>query len=369
MSTIREIMTAIDEKNYSEILPISLDLKGVSDNQVCELWAKAIISGNRMLVDDLSGLISEIDVESVIEILQNESVVTLSGIDSTIMETFEERYDTELLSELVEWAQEEYEENREYVETVLKSIASEFERRMYDTALGKLDPDGYSIDPDYDSMFDVNHDNGIVLKKVIEYDNAFLKKIKRAEPVKLIEALLKEGFDLSKCDTEYISSILTRDFNYKADCFRFTDKEMACIDFILDSGYEINRISKGGLSLLRYAVGTDNLEATKYLIDKGADPYAGDVIMRKVYAQKLIDIGFSSDLFEQTKEDRFKYLGKDGIMIQPAFYCGKEMLEYLNSVLGNSENYSLFLKVSDEMEKIEEIIEADEPQVFFGTKP
>ena len=292
MKNYEELIENIENRNRAIETVEAFDFSNLTDEQIYNLWAKVILSGSSTLLEKMCNLLYIDDVEPVIELLQAENEETLSKIGQDFIEKFEEFFKTDYLSELVEWAQEEYAEKQEYIRRVNQSIRGAFARRMHDTVLGRIDPEGYSIDPDYDSEFDVNAENGIVLQKVIEDDQYCQGKFKRAEPAKLVENMIKEGFNISKCKTDYLTCILTRVYDGKRDKYAFSDREKACFDVIFTNGFDINKLSDEGFTLFRYAVGYNMVDAAEYFVEKGADPLVGIVRLGERYMNILLDIGF-----------------------------------------------------------------------------
>ncbi len=342
-----DMLDLVGKRKCASISPLVLDSIEITKEQNAELWAKALLCKDLKFVTELSSRLPVSNVEKVIECLQNESVVSLCGILPQIEAFFEKEYKTNLLSELTEWAQEEYEEEREYIQTVMVSLEREFERKMHDAALGRIDPDGYSVDPDYDSAFDVNHDDGIAFKKVMEYDRFFRTKARKADSLKLVEMMMSEGLNVSCCKPGYINTLLERNYKYRERSYSFSETERACLDLIIQNGYDINKIDEAGFTLLRFAVRANNIDATKYLIDKGADPYAGVMAIHEPYADKLIKKGIPQELFSKEGNGTVRYLGADGIMFQAAFGGYSDMLVYLDSVVGGSQYFSLLSEIAD----------------------
>lgn len=340
-----EVYEAVAKKRCDKISKLIFEPAQISDKQNADLWAKALVCDDIEFIKELDEKMPVRDVDTVIESLKKESIVTLCGISPNVVELFELSNETDLLSKLIKWAEKEFKKDRKYIEQTMITLAREFERKIYDTAKGRIDPDGYSVDPDYDSAFDVNYDNGIALKKVMEYDRAFIKSIKKAKSNDLLKAMIKEGFDVSRCKPGYVNTILLRRCKFGGRGFDFSEQEKACLDLVLANGYDVNKMDACGFTLLRYAIRAGNIDATKYLLEHGADPSICIMTIHQAYANKLIKKGMPQDLFVEEGNNTVRYLGKDGILFQPAFSGNKELLELLMPVVGGSPYYSLFLEI------------------------
>ena len=366
--TYDEVIDMIRKKKCSGILTGPLDLSGISDEQNAALWAKAILCKDISFIEAFEKLLPLKDFEKVIEYLQKESIVFLHEIEPEMISIFEQKYHTDELSKIVKRANADYRKDREYIKQTMLVLEKEFERRIHDSVKGRVDPEGYSVDPDYDEAFDVNHDDGIAFKRVMEYDDYISSKAKKADAKKLLEHMLKEGLDVSLCKPSYIRSAFSRKWNIREKRFEFSDAEEACIDIILDNGYDINKVDDGGFTLFRYLVRQGNLKAIKYLFEKGADPFIGRVSIHDNYVKRLVMSGFPQDLFVEDNKSTLQYLGKDGILFYPAFNGDKDMLEYLNEIIGGSNFYYIFLKISENAVEIFNKPIIDIRQNWEGTK-
>lgn len=335
------------------------NLKDLKGGELEKTWAEVVLANDDELMNLFCAQFPAGNVDEIIELIQSAKVNKIINIDSEVIKLFEEKYGTYYLSELVEWANEEYEDQKAYIKTVEKELIKAKLNKVFDLIDGEWNPDMYTVDEELDSLFNINYDNGAFLEKAVDlvWNRQNTNKCrKETSAIALVETLAKEDFDFARCNPKYVFLLIRLADCTDYDCddcklkYLWSKEIEKMFDFIQEKGYDINAKDNIGKNLLDAALRSGFHELVKYLVERGSQ-FDSRVYVGKNYYGILTNLGIEVNRFKKVNRHVFEYVEEDGMMLIPAFNGDKEELEYLNENI-RSNNYHLFEKAYDEMKNV-----------------